>query len=206
MPNRCVNTPDSDFELLFVAVTALQPWFLCCWCMTVAVFQLMDCFLCSSRSAQGCAANIKLWSFNQSAKDAPWHADQMREDAWFWLWVVVCGGDSSAAQVFVLLMYDRSRFSVDGLLSLQFKISSRLCSKYLTKVFLPKCNRKHPNMPNRCVNMLDSDFELFFFWVAVTALYSRFLCCWCMTVAVFNWLIAFFAVQDQLKVVQQIFN
>ena len=81
------------------------------------------------------------------------------------LWAVVCGGDSSAALIFVLLMYDRSRFSVDGLLSLQFKISSRLCSKYLTKVFLPKCNRKHPNMPNRCVNMLDSDFELlFFFW------------------------------------------
>ena len=51
----------------------------------------------------------------------------MCEHAWFWLWAVVCGGDSSAALIFVLLMYDRSRFLLSDCLLCSSR-SAQVCA------------------------------------------------------------------------------
>ena len=115
-----------------------------------------------------------------------------------------CGGDngdSSAVLNLVLLMYDRSRFQLMDCLLCSLR-SVQICA---AKIKLKSCNRStmgNTIMPNRYMNRLDSDFCVVF--VAVTALQSRFLCCWCMTVAVFSWWTASFVIKISLNLCRKI--
>ena len=172
-------------------------------CRTDVWTRLMDCLRCSSRSAQVCAANAMLRPFSQSAIRSTLTRWTDVKHAWFWFCVVFVA--LTALQPWALCCWCMT-VAVFSWWTAYFAVQNQLKFVQPISNYGPstKVQRTHPDMPIRCVKTVDSDFELLF--VAVTALQPRFLCCWCMTVAVFYWVIAFFAVQDQLKFVQQIFN